>query len=52
MGFAQAYPDDIPAGSSMFESHGLDPSMWEPQELGTNKIIKQERISVKYKPPV
>ena len=35
MGFAQAYPDDIPTGSTIFEAHGIDPAMWEPQELGT-----------------
>ena len=44
MGFAQAYPDDIPTGSTIFEAHGIDPAMWEPQELGTqNLFLEQDR---------
>lgn len=47
MGFAQAYPDDIPTGSTIFEAHGIDPAMWEPQELGTQIYFqnKTERLN-------
>ena len=34
VGFAQAYPDDITTGSNAFDAGGIDPALWEPQELG------------------
>lgn len=34
IGFAQAYPEDIPTSTNTFDAGGIDPAMWEPQELG------------------
>ena len=45
MGFAQAYPDDIPTGSTIFEAHGIDPAIWEPQELGMKNIVMIDQMS-------
>ena len=48
MGFAQAYPDDIPTGNTIFETHGIDPAMWEPQELGTQNLFLEQDRKIKY----
>ncbi len=33
-GFAQTYPEEMPVGSLAFDAAGIDPTLWEPQELG------------------